>query len=79
VAIHCGPAQRIGLISPTDAYDPAFIASGIEISPVKLPLRPGVLAPLAVRQLSMPSVWRIGMERLEYTSPSNSTINLNPT
>lgn len=45
-----GQRQKVGRLASRDRrilfeYDPGFLASGIEISPFKLPLKPGVVTP----------------------------------
>ena len=52
VYLDAGEPRKVGRLALSQRqiffeYDPAFIASGIEISPLKLPLRPGVFAPPA--------------------------------
>jgi serine/threonine-protein kinase HipA len=50
VFLEAGDRRKVGRLALWQRqilfeYDPAFIASGIEISPLKLPLRPGVFTP----------------------------------
>ncbi|MDE1162020.1 MAG: HipA N-terminal domain-containing protein [Acidobacteriaceae bacterium] len=45
-----GQRQKVGRLASRDRrilfeYDPGFLVSGIEVSPFKLPLQPGIITP----------------------------------